>query len=211
MLFITFEGIDGSGKSTQASILVKRLQGEGHIVHHLREPGGTTLGESIRGLLLDSAHEITPRAEMLLFSAARAQLTDEVIRPALERGEIIVCDRFFDSTTVYQGVARGLGELEWMRMLHQQVTGGLAPDITFFLDLPHGAASSRRDRRGEADRMESAGDDFMADVARGYRDLARAEPGRIYSVSAERTVAAIAEEIWAEVLKKLILTSGTGG
>lgn len=211
MPFITFEGVDGSGKSTQAELLAERIRDIGHVVLHVREPGGTRLGEAVRSLLLDPSMDIGALSEMLLFSAARAQLVSQVIRPALARGEVVICDRFFDSTTVYQGIARNLGEIAWMKQFHHRVTGGLVPARTYLLDLPFETAQARRASRngpGADDRMERAGAEFLIEVVTGYRELAESEP-RMQIVDGTRPIDDIAAEIWADVQVLLNERSGT--
>ena len=178
-MFISFEGIDGSGKSTQARGLAHALRARGHSVVEVREPGGTELAEAVRRLLLDPESEITPRAELLLFSAARADLVERVIRPALERNQIVIADRFFDSTTAYQGAGRGLADPEWLDAFHQFATAGLAPDRTYLLTLPPAVAAERTGARGERDRMEGAGLGFYRRVADGYAALARKHAQRV--------------------------------
>ena len=185
-LFITFEGSEGSGKSTQIRRLAERLGACGREVISLREPGGTPIGEKIRHLLQydGEGHAMTPEAELLLFAASRAQLVREVIRPALERGAVVLCDRYLDSTTVYQGVARALtpGDVAGINAF---ATGGTLPDLTLVLDLD--AAEGRRragERKGPADRMEQEGDAFYEAVRRGYLDLARADPKRFAVIDA---------------------------
>lgn len=177
-VFISFEGIDGSGKSTQARRLASTLRSQGHTVVEVREPGGTFLAESVRTLLLDPASEITPRSELLLFSAARADLVDRVIRPALDRGDVVIADRFFDSTTAYQGVGRGIAEPAWLDRFHAFVTGGLAPERTYLLALAPEAAEARSGARGGSDRMEASGRAFYVRVSEGYGALAAANPNR---------------------------------
>lgn len=176
-MFISFEGIDGSGKSTQARRLAERLVASGCRVVEVREPGGTPLAEGVRGLLLDPSLRIDPFAEMLLFSAARAQLVAEVVRPALAEGAWVLSDRFFDSTIAYQGAGRALSDAAWLRDFQHRVTGGLVPDRTFLLRVPPEVAASRR--AAQADRMEAAGEAFYARVAAAYDALARAEPQRV--------------------------------
>lgn len=177
-MLITFEGIDGSGKSTQARRLAEALGARGHTVRRVREPGGAELPERVRSLLLDPALAIADRAELLLFSAARAQLVEEIIRPALASGETVIADRFYDSTTAYQGGGRGLADPEWLDAFHGFVTGGLAPARTYLLDVPLEIASERR--AGEAaDRMEASGDPFYTRVRMAYLALAAREPDRI--------------------------------
>jgi dTMP kinase len=174
-MFVTFEGVDGSGKTTQARLLAEQLRSEGREVAHLREPGGTALGERVRELLLDGA-AMAPWAEAALFAAARAQLVDEVIRPALARGADIVCDRFVDSSLAYQGLARGLG-IERVLELNLLATGGLLPDRTFLILLPVDAAAARQEE--EPDRIEREGRAFLEEVDRAYRELARIFPRRV--------------------------------
>jgi len=167
-VFISFEGIDGSGKSTQILHLKSMLEGKGFSVIFVREPGGTLVSERIRPILLDKGSAgMKPEAELLLFEAARAQIVREVIEPALFRGEIVICDRFFDSTVAYQGYARGI-DLDTIHKLNDFATGGLEPDITFLLDLPVEDAVKRQGKRGEKDRMELEGVAFMQKVRDGF-------------------------------------------
>jgi dTMP kinase len=174
-VFVTFEGVDGSGKSTQARLLEEHLRGLGREVVLTREPGGTELGEELRRLVLNGP-QISPWAEAALFAAARAEHAGEVIRPALERGADVVCDRFVDSSLAYQGIARGLG-LERVLDLNLTVLEGLLPDRTFVLALDATAAGARRE--GEPDRIEQEGDRFQAEVGRAYADLAERFPERV--------------------------------
>ncbi len=194
-MFVTFEGVDGSGKTTQAGLLVDALRGEGRQVVATREPGGTPLGEQIRDLLLHG-DDVAPWTEATLFAAARAQLVADVIRPALDRGEDVVCDRFIDSSLAYQGIARGLG-VDRVLELNVIATGGLLPDRTFFLELPLDQAKERRG--DEPDRMEAEGDDFAARVQEAYRELAQIFQRRVVPIDATRTfeeqATAIREEL----------------
>src|SRR5215211_139481 len=179
-MFVTFEGVDGSGKTTQARLLAERLREEGREVVETREPGGTQLGERIRELVLHGG-DVAPWAEAALFAAARAQLVDEVVRPALERGADVVCDRYIDSSLAYQGAARGLGVDEVLQ-LNLLATGGLLPDRTIVLDVPVHEASRRRGP--ESDRMESEGAEFAERVDDAYRGLAEAFSDRVVRADA---------------------------
>jgi dTMP kinase len=194
-MFISFEGLDGSGKTTQAQLLGKRLEAEGRDVVLTREPGGTELGEAIRGLLLHGGH-VAPWAEAALLAAARAQHVDEVIRPALERGAVVVCDRYIDSSLAYQGIARGLG-LEPVFELNLAAVGGLLPDRTFLLELAQADAALRM--RGERDRIEREDDHFRVRVEDAYRSLARRFPERILVLDGSRPADELASEIAKEV------------
>lgn len=185
-LFITFEGSEGCGKSTQICRIAERLRGAGREVIALREPGGTVIGEQIRNLLQydPSAAAMTPEAELLLFAASRAQLVREVIRPALERGAVVLCDRFLDSTTVYQGCARALS-LGQVEVINDFAIGATMPDLTFLLDLDVAEGRRRASfRKGPADRMEQEKDEFYEAVRRGYLELAEAHPKRISIIDA---------------------------
>lgn len=197
--FITMEGPEGCGKSTQIPHIVKWLKGRGYRVRSLREPGGTELGESIRQVLLRSSREdITTHAELFLFLAARAQLVEQVILPALKRGEVVVCDRYMDSTVVYQGMAGGLGR-DFVERLCTWGAHGLRPDVSFFLDLPHKVGLKRTGRR---DRMERKSLDFHRRVADGYRKLALSHAKRVVVVDARADIKAVWGKIESE-LKRL--------
>ena len=167
-MFVSFEGLDGSGKTTQVRLLAEKLQEEGREVVATREPGGTALGERVRDLIL-GGDTMAPWAEAALFAAARAQLVDEVIRPALARGADVLCDRYIDSSLAYQGLARGLG-VERVLELNLLAIGGLLPDRTFLLLVPPDEAARRRTT--ESDRIEREGPEFVANVDRAYRHLA---------------------------------------
>lgn len=189
-MFITFEGLDGSGKTTQAELLREALESEGREVVLTREPGGTELGERVRELLLADG-DISPWAEATLFTAARAELVEQVIAAALERGADVISDRYVDSSLAYQGIARGLG-VDQVLDLNLQATGGLLPDRTFLLLLD--PQESVR-RSGETDRIERAGAEFRLRVDSAYRDLASMFPRRIVAVDGTQTAAEIAREI----------------
>jgi dTMP kinase len=191
-MFVTFEGLDGSGKSTQAELLRARLESEGEDVVVTREPGGTELGERIRDLVLHGGH-VAPWAEALLYAASRAQHVAEVIGPALERGASVVCDRYVDSSVAYQGVGRGLG-LDRVLELNLDAVGGLLPDRTFLLLLDPAAAPARLTR--DHDRLEREGGDFRVRVDTGYRELAARFPERIVTLDATRDPDDLAEEVY---------------
>jgi dTMP kinase len=180
-MFISFEGLDGCGKTTQAALLTDALRAEGREVVAVREPGGTAAGEHIRELLLDPAALILPWAEALLYAAARAQLVGEVIRPALARGATVIADRFIDSSVAYQGVARGLG-IDRVLAVNDAATGGLQPDRTLLLRIPREEAAARRD--GDADRIESEAGAFHDAVAEGFSQAAIRFPERVRVVDA---------------------------
>ncbi|MCC9078428.1 dTMP kinase [Litorilinea aerophila] len=200
-LLITFEGPEGSGKSTQIRLLAQALADQGLPVLTTREPGGTAIGNAIRALLLDPVHsEMSPRAETLLFTAARAQLVDEIIRPALAAGQIVLCDRYADSTLAYQGYGHGQS-LEELRRLNQYATGGLQPDLTIYLDLDPelGLARKQAGAQQEWNRMEEQALDFHRAVRQGYLALAAQEPGRWLVIDATRPVDWVQRAIWQRV------------
>ncbi len=205
-MFISFEGLDYSGKTTQAAILADALKRDGREVLLLREPGGTAISEKVRSILLDGEHgELTSVAEMLLFSAARNQLVQQVIRPALEKKKIVICDRFVDSTTVYQGFGRGLN-LEDVKAVNRISTGGIMPEFTFFLDIEVEEMLRRREvARGTADRMESSGIEFFRRVRDGFWILAQEYPARFIVVNGTRSIDLIHSEIRDFIYKKASL------
>jgi dTMP kinase len=205
--FITFEGSEGSGKSTQAERLAARLQRCGVPYVLTREPGGTPIGESIRDLLQFAPHNsnMTPETELLLFEASRSQLVCEVIKPALERGMCVIADRFSDSTTVYQGAARKL-DREMIERVNLFAVGDCVPDITFVLDVDAATAGSRMQREPrKADRMEQQPAEFYERVREGYRELAAHERERIVLIDGARDADEIEIEIWEEVCSRFPL------
>lgn len=198
--FITLEGVDGSGKSTQASLLVERLRQEGREVVALREPGGTPISEKIRALLLDPENaEMADECELLLYEASRAQLVREVIEPALLRGAIVVCDRFYDSTHAYQHGGRGLSDALVSRA-NELGCCGLSPDVTLVLDIDPAAALARATAQG-ADRLEAEGLAFQQRVRKDYLALAKAGPARVCVVDAAGDPALVAARIDAALAR----------
>jgi dTMP kinase len=193
-VFISLEGIDGSGKTTQARLLARAL---GQDVALMREPGGTETGERIRELLKDSTLELDPMAELLLFCVARAELVAQVIAPARERGRDVVCDRFSDSSVAYQGVARGLG-VERVEEICDLATDGVWPDLTIVLRISPGRAAERIGRRS-ADRFEAEGIELQRRVAEGYDEVARRHPERIRVIDGDAERAAVHTAVLAEV------------
>jgi dTMP kinase len=199
-LFITFEGPEGSGKTTQVKRLAQRLAGGGRHVLALREPGGTSIGEQIRDVLhsLDN-REMQPRTEILLYCAARAQLVGQVIRPHLESGGVVLCDRYADSTLAYQGYGRGL-DLATLRMILDFATSGLKPDLTFYLDIDVKAGLWRKQVGGEEwNRMDDLEVDFYRRVRAGYLEMVTQEPTRWAVIDAAQAAETIAEEIGQRV------------
>ena len=202
--FITFEGSEGSGKSTQAERLAARLQRSGVPCVLTREPGGTPIGESIRELLQFAPHNssMTPETELLLFEASRSQLVREVVKTTLDRGICVIADRFFDSTTVYQGAARRL-DREMIERFNAFAVGDCVPDVTFVLDIDAATAESRMQKKPrKADRMEQQPSEFYERVREGYRKLAAQEPERIVLIDGSRDSGKIESEIWRTILSR---------
>ncbi len=195
-MFITLEGIDRSGKSTQAKLLAAELGPETLL---LREPGGTKLGERVRELVKDPALDVDPMAELLLFCAARAELVAEVIRPALDDGRTVVCDRFSDSSVAYQGRARGLGD-EIVREACALATGGLEPDLTLLLKLDPEVAAGRE---GANDRFEEEGLELQRAVAAGYDAIVRENPGRVVAIDGSGQQGQVHERVMATVRSRV--------
>ncbi|CUS02438.2 Thymidylate kinase [Candidatus Promineifilum breve] len=204
-MFITFEGPEGGGKSTQIQMLAERLRRQGYGVVMTREPGGTAIGDQIRDVLHDTANTaMSPTAELLLYSASRAQHVAEVIRPALAAGQVVLCDRFADSSMAYQGYGRGL-DRAMLAALTAIATGGLTPDLTLLLDLDVERGLARRAERGEEmNRLDLEAVGFHQRVRAGYHALAAAEPVRWISLDADRPVAAVAADVWRVVAERLI-------
>ncbi|MGZ8389815.1 MAG: dTMP kinase [Rhodoplanes sp.] len=202
--FITFEGGEGTGKSTQASLLAGRLKGLGIEVVLTREPGGSAGAEVIRHVILSGAAKpLGPDVEAVLFAAARADHLDQVIRPALERGAWVVCDRFVDSTRVYQG-ALGQVDPRLLRGLERVTIGAAVPDLTVILDIaPEIGLQRARSRGANADRFENEGQDFHEQLRAAYREIAAREPGRCILIDADAAEGKVAEEVWDAVRRRL--------
>lgn len=200
-MLISFEGIDGCGKSTQISLLKNWLESEEYPVQVFREPGGVELAERIRSLLLDARHSVDPVTELLLFSAARSQLIAEKVKPRLEKGEIVVLDRFYDSTTAYQGFGRESAPLDEIRTLNRIAGHGLVPDLTFYLRISY-ELSQERTAGSEKDRMERSGESFFKRVIDGFDELAREEP-RFRTMDASLDPEELHRTIRTEIRKRL--------
>lgn len=198
-LFITVEGIDGCGKSTQARLIAAALEAAGHDVLRLREPGGVKISEQIRAILLDPANaEMGDVCELLLYEAARAQLVHQVIRPALAAGKTVVCDRFYDSTTAYQAFADGL-DRNMVSQANELAVDGCRPDLTLVFDLPVEDALRRRSGREAEDRLELKGLEFQERVAAGFRAVAADEPDRVKLIDAGESIAEVFSGVAAEL------------
>ena len=198
---ITFEGIDGSGKSTQIQMLEHEFNKLGVEYKTFREPGGTELSEKIRAILLDKENiELISTSESLLFAAARAQLTAEQIKPAIEKGEFVICDRFTDSTIAYQGYGRGL-DIKQLEEINYIATAGLTPDITFILDISPEAAAVRMEAEA-SDRMEETGVDFYRRIRGGYRQIKDQNPNRYSLINGEQSSENVFKEIKEIIMKQ---------
>ncbi len=197
-LFITFEGADGCGKTTQINLLKKYLEEKGKEVLLTREPGGKGLGEKVREILLNYDGVVSDRCESFLFLADRAQNVDVIVKPALEEGKIVLCDRHTDSTVAYQGYGRGLN-LDEIYMLNNLATGGKKPDITLVFDVD--IETSMQRVGNEKDRMESAGKEFFNKVRNGYLEIAKSEPDRVKVIDSTRTIEEVHKDVVAIVEK----------
>lgn len=198
-LFVSMEGPDGAGKSTQIELLRAYLTARGYDVIITREPGGTVISEAIRQIILNKEYtEMSPNTELLLYAAARAQLVQEVIRPALDAGKAVICDRFLESSVVYQGIARGLG-VEKVYEVNDYALEGLRPQLTILLDLSAEEGLRRKKNQAELDRMEAEGLQFHQKVVEGYRLLADREKDRIMKISASLPV----DEIHAKIVSAI--------
>jgi dTMP kinase len=204
-MFITFEGIDFAGKSTQIALLRQFLEARGKTVHVVREPGGNTVSEAIRDVILDTKHNtMLPEAELLLYAASRVQLVKSDILPMLAAGDIVICDRYYDSTTAYQGYGRGL-DLEFIHKLNTFASVANVPDFTFYIDVTVDESYKRRTAKAghENDRLEAAGREFFERVRLGYLELAKSEP-RFKKIAGEAPVEAIHEDIISHIKKAAI-------
>lgn len=205
--FITFEGSEGCGKTTQIEALAKAFNSMGKTVVITREPGGTLIGEKIRNLLQDPSYknEISDITELLLFCASRAELIASCIQPALDRGEIVICDRFYDSTYVYQGLGRAI-DMDTVEKLNQITVGTLKPDLTILLDLDTkiGIQRAKNRQSGELDRIENESLAFFEAVRNGYLEIAKKEPARFKVIDGELNVSTIQEMIWETVKSKFL-------
>ena len=203
--FITFEGADGGGKSTQVQLAAEWLRKQGYDVITTREPGGTVLAEKVRELVLDPALPLNTTSQSLLYLAARSEHVEKVIRPALDAGKVVLCDRFSDSTLVYQGLSlgKGLAELTVLRQLCSFATAGLEPDLTLVLDGRPEELAKRRELRGVTDRYEQQGLDFQHRLRDGFLTLAKAEPARIKVLNAEGSTEEVAEAVQKALAKLL--------
>lgn len=209
-LFITFEGGDGVGKTTQAALLEEWLAARGRTVVRTREPGGTEVGVLIRDIVLHHRGEVAPRAEALLYAADRAHHIETVVRPALERGDVVIQDRYLDSSVAYQGAGRILGTRE-VRDLSLWATGGLLPDLTVLLDLDHDAARDRLDADDKPfDRLESEQSEFHARVRHEFLAFATAEPERFLVLDASRSAADLTTDVQGRVQALLAAEAATG-
>ena len=202
--FITFEGIDGCGKSTQAKLLLETLNDGGCKAILVREPGGTRVSEAVREILLTKGmDELEHRTEALLMTASRAQLTDEIILPNLDKGNWVIADRFADSTLAYQGGGRSL-DIEWLLKLNDFATAGLSSDMTVFVDIVPEEGQRRREANNP-DRIEKAGMDFQQNVRKMYHEIAKRFPDRIFVVDGHETIENIQHNIWQEITRRYFL------
>lgn len=204
-LFITFEGADGSGKTTQIQKAAQQLTAMGYDVITTREPGGTVLAEKVREIVLDAELPLNNTSEILLYLAARSEHIEKVIAPAVEQGKIVLCDRFSDSTLVYQGLAKGLAyeQLEPLKKLNAFACAGIRPDLTILLDGDTDVLLTRRTLRGVSDRYENKGTEFQRSLRSGFLQLAEKEPERIRIVNAEAAADTVAAAVFAEIKKLL--------
>lgn len=203
-IFITLDGPDGCGKSTQAARLTQRLKNFEIDTVHLRDPGSAPIAEKIRAIILDPSHTITPRAELFLYQAARAELIEKKIRPALQKKKAIVLERFTDATLAYQGYGRGLN-LKQILQTSQIACAGIQPSLSIFLDLPAKQGLARAQSRTKLDRMEAEPLQFHEKVRRAYRAIAQQHPKRIVLINAGQSIEKVEQQVWQAVCKKFKL------
>lgn len=198
-IFVTFEGIDGSGKSTQANSLLRRVQENGFNAVLFREPGGTRISEQIRQILLNTKHtEMVPITEVLLYSAARAQLTEEMVIPGLHENDIVICDRYYDSTTAYQGYGRGIN-MEFINALTDEAANRIKPDLTFLVDVSVDLAEKRSSTIGKQDRIELESIEFKKKVIEGFREIAENNPNRIVILDGSKDIEQLTDIAWNKI------------
>jgi dTMP kinase len=204
-MFITFEGIDKSGKTTQSAVLIESLKKSGFEVLFLREPGGTKISEMIRNILLDSNNsEMLPETEFLLYSASRAQLVNQIIKPAIENKKVVICDRFYDSSSAYQGFGREIA-MDTIDIINN-FAAGIKPDLTFFIDIDFEESDKRLEKHNiKKDRLESSGEAFFNKVRSGYFEIAKKEPDRFIIIDGKLNKEEISALIWKNVKNKLII------
>jgi dTMP kinase len=203
-MLITLEGPEGSGKTSQIKPLVEWLAAQGRVVYTTREPGGTSIGEQVRHVIHDLKNtEMHPRTEALLYQAARAQIVEEVLRPRLNAGEIVICDRYFDSTLAYQGYGHQSIPLDELRQVIRFATGGLTPDLTILLDLDVETGLARKGKQDEWNRLDAYTVEFHQRVRDGYHELIKLEPQRWVVLDAEQSCETVQEALRAVILKKL--------
>lgn len=199
-ILLTFEGPDGSGKTTQIELLRKYLIENGYEVIMTREPGGTKISEKIRNIILDNKNaEMCAMCEALLYASSRAQLVHEVIKPAIECGKVVICDRFVESSLIYQGIGRGLG-VERVRMINEAALDGLQADIIFMLSIPYEEGLRRKAKQRNLDRLENSGDEFHKKVFEGYKEIAKSSD-RIIEIDANRDIESVHKDILNRVQK----------
>ncbi len=198
-IFVTFEGIDGSGKSTQANSLLRRVQENGFNAVLFREPGGTRISEQIRQILLNTKHtEMVAITEVLLYSAARAQLTEEMVIPGLQENDIVICDRYYDSTTAYQGYGRGIN-MEFINALTSEAANRIEPDLTFLVDVSVDLAEKRSSTIGKQDRIELESIEFKKKVIEGFREIAENNPNRIVILDGSKDIEQLTDIAWNKI------------
>lgn len=208
-MFITLEGPEGSGKTSHIKPLAEWLSGQGHTVYTTREPGGTSIGEQVRQVIHDLRNtEMHPRTEALLYQAARAQIVEEVLRPRLAAGQVVLCDRYYDSTLAYQGYGHQVIPLDELRQIIRFATGGLTPDLTLLLDLDVEVGLARKGKQDEWNRLDAYTAEFHQRVRKGYHELVRLEPGRWVVIDAGQNWDAVQTDLRSVIIPRLEKTTG---